>query len=516
MSHHIRFTLKRLILLLFILSSYGHAENGEDMVLEKLKDRVEYQMAGENLTEARRLVDSVLPLIQERKNKIDFLIISSKIYSLQSEAKKGITHAELGLKLATREGDLRSQARLYGILGSHCRWISLYDRAKGYINKGLLIVERIDDLEFKNRYKANVYHELAEIAVQEMKYNEVLEYLEKSLYYYRLERDVEFSLFGISQILALKGQAYVNMDQGEKGLEFLNDAWEIVIQTGLEDNLFGEFVRQVKGEAFLKLNQLDSAEIYLNKVADWSVDNPENLVTLYNYKAFRDFYKQKGDASNFYLYDKKLSNLAEIFKQKYSIALNQFVISDDFDEVMNESRGNGYFVTSLMLGILVMAGLGALWYFSSRNKKQPERVMSNNKKVEVHEIMVDSEVNAPRTLSFSEKTAQEIKIKIEKFVEDKEFLDQDMTFSKMTGMINTNTKYLNCFLREYFHTDFTSYINDLRIKYIMDRLEKEPEIRAYKLTYLAKMCGYSSYSAFAVNFKRVTEQTPSEYLNAMS
>ncbi|WP_435522310.1 helix-turn-helix domain-containing protein [Chryseobacterium indoltheticum] len=73
--------------------------------------------------------------------------------------------------------------------------------------------------------------------------------------------------------------------------------------------------------------------------------------------------------------------------------------------------------------------------------------------------------------------------------------------------MDTNTKYINYVLKEHRGKTFSEYINDLRIKYILEYLHNNPESLKYKLTHLSELAGFSSHSYFTKVFTKKTKIT---------
>lgn len=87
-----------------------------------------------------------------------------------------------------------------------------------------------------------------------------------------------------------------------------------------------------------------------------------------------------------------------------------------------------------------------------------------------------------------------------------------MSLSFLAGELNTNTKYLSYVINQHKSADFKTYINRLRINYIVDKLINDEKYRQYKISILADECGFSSHSKFAAVFKAVTDYSPSAYI----
>ncbi|MDH0675412.1 AraC family transcriptional regulator, partial [Empedobacter sp. GD03861] len=60
--------------------------------------------------------------------------------------------------------------------------------------------------------------------------------------------------------------------------------------------------------------------------------------------------------------------------------------------------------------------------------------------------------------------------------------------------------------------NYNTYINELRIDYICKKIATDPKFRKYKITYLAEVCGFSSYNTFTTIFKNTTGMSPSSFL----
>ncbi len=95
------------------------------------------------------------------------------------------------------------------------------------------------------------------------------------------------------------------------------------------------------------------------------------------------------------------------------------------------------------------------------------------------------------------------------------FNNKNMSLPFLAGELNTNTKYLSYVINQHKSSDFKSYINRLRINYIVDKLVNDEKYRHYKISILADECGFSSHSKFAAVFKIVTDYSPSAYIKLL-
>lgn len=92
---------------------------------------------------------------------------------------------------------------------------------------------------------------------------------------------------------------------------------------------------------------------------------------------------------------------------------------------------------------------------------------------------------------------------------------KNMSLPFLAGTLNTNTKYLSFVINRYKSVDFKTYINRLRIEYIVGKLSEDEKYRQYKISILAEECGFSSHSKFAAIFKATTGYSPSSYIKLL-
>jgi len=100
-----------------------------------------------------------------------------------------------------------------------------------------------------------------------------------------------------------------------------------------------------------------------------------------------------------------------------------------------------------------------------------------------------------------------------KFVMDqrKLFLQPDLTIEKLAIEIKTNKSYISQVINETENQNFSSFLNDYRIREAR-RLLIDPEHRNLTIETIARMVGFNSKSAFNNAFKKFTGLTPSFFI----
>ena len=112
-----------------------------------------------------------------------------------------------------------------------------------------------------------------------------------------------------------------------------------------------------------------------------------------------------------------------------------------------------------------------------------------------------------------EKTEQIILEKLITFERGTDFTKKSLTLQSMAKELDTNTRYLSEIVNKHKQKNFNSYINELRVNFIIEKLRTEPAFLNYKISYLAEESGFSSHTSFSTVFKTVTGISPKEFIS---
>src|SRR5690606_332437 len=83
-----------------------------------------------------------------------------------------------------------------------------------------------------------------------------------------------------------------------------------------------------------------------------------------------------------------------------------------------------------------------------------------------------------------EETELQLLHKLDRFEAGKKFTNPDMSIALLAAQFDTNTKYLSEVINRQKGKNFNSYINELRINYIIEKLRTESVYFNYKVSYL--------------------------------
>ena len=98
---------------------------------------------------------------------------------------------------------------------------------------------------------------------------------------------------------------------------------------------------------------------------------------------------------------------------------------------------------------------------------------------------------------------------MEKF---KPYLQKKLTLKQLADQLNINSHQLSYLLNLHFNENFNSFINRLRINYILAQFSIHNNLQQYSIDGLGRQAGFSSKTTFFTEFKKRMGATPYSYL----
>ena len=115
--------------------------------------------------------------------------------------------------------------------------------------------------------------------------------------------------------------------------------------------------------------------------------------------------------------------------------------------------------------------------------------------------------------SLSTKQIKEIKEQITNLMEkDKLYEDPALSIQKIAETLNVPRQYISEVLNSYMNISFQDFINQYRVEAFVHCLQHK-EFENYTFLGLAKNVGFNSKTSFNTAFKKLKNETPSEYKN---
>ena len=135
-------------------------------------------------------------------------------------------------------------------------------------------------------------------------------------------------------------------------------------------------------------------------------------------------------------------------------------------------------------------------------KAKPKAVYSRN-------------VANPVPLDIRPEVVNGILDKMEKFEQEHGYLEKGLKQEKLAIIFESNPKYISKVINHHRNKRSNEYINDLRIDYILERLENERMYKLYDIQSLGEEAGFSTTQHFTRAFLARTGMTVSFFLKKL-
>ena len=241
---------------------------------------------------------------------------------------------------------------------------------------------------------------------------------------------------------------------------------------------------------------------------------------LENYELIIRYYKSQNNLKAQLHYIEKLLKANHILDTKYEYLSGRIRKEYDTKEIISERNNIKILLDRRKYNDFIFIAVITFLFFSIlflvyrhiRNKKIYRQ--------KFEELMEKSEtttkVEAKNTTNgiegINQDTVASVLKQLERFEKDKKFLEKDLTAAKLTAAFDSNAKYLSKIIYHYRGKNFTKYINDLKIDYIISLIKEDKRIRNYTNMALAEEAGFSSTQRFTTAFFSKTRMPTSYFI----
>lgn len=172
--------------------------------------------------------------------------------------------------------------------------------------------------------------------------------------------------------------------------------------------------------------------------------------------------------------------------------------SDYAQQIENQKRFWNYLFFALFI-FFVLIIIGFFIFFRLKFKNSVE-------------IKQETEL---KIFNIPDKTEKELLLKLNLFELSGKYTKKNISLKTLSQQLETNPRYLSEVINKHKNTNFNTYINELRIDYIIKKLKEDSDYRKYKVSYLAEESGFSSHSLFTTVFKNKLGVAPIDYIQKL-
>lgn len=235
-------------------------------------------------------------------------------------------------------------------------------------------------------------------------------------------------------------------------------------------------------------------------------DLMKNYLVINNNKNY-DFYRKKNTEISKSLDENKKEARRELIQLNTEFGLKQS------SRITQEKRFQFFYTVGILLLLLLSATFLYVKELQKAKALAKQIKFFRSIHIPLHKnVEIKEKDLSKKPLLIPKEKEKEILDKLNQFEESKKYLDNKMSLATLAAQLDTNTKYLSEIINKYKDKNFNSYINALRIKYVIHLLSTDRSYHQYKISYIAEICGFTTHSAFTNIFKSVTGLSPNEYI----
>ncbi|WP_281228082.1 AraC family transcriptional regulator [Flavobacterium aquiphilum] len=228
-----------------------------------------------------------------------------------------------------------------------------------------------------------------------------------------------------------------------------------------------------------------------------------------NYEMIIDYYKGKSDNDSVLLYmtklleaDKIIETNSKYLSTKITKEYDTVKLIDETKKIKDEAKNEKAMKIGLFVIVLFLLPASIYLLYKNRKLTNSKRHFELFKKNDPKEdTLGSSKIQRP---NIPQELEEELLTKLVKFETNLGFLKKDLKIEKLATSFNTNYKYLSQIINFHKGLSYPDYMSDLRISYIIKKLEEDPKLRKYSNNALAEESGFKNAPSFANAFKNKT------------
>ncbi|KIA88773.1 helix-turn-helix domain-containing protein [Kaistella jeonii] len=515
------------IVFFFAILSYAVSFSQDLQAFNKIYYKTYVETSQTDFKAATKVADSLYaisetPLLQARS-----LMLSASLYKQSGEVKKSVDYALRAGEIIQQTDNYNWQAKVYGFLATEYRRLKLYDSSKLYLEKAFAVSKNIEDPKSSNNVKGLMQQERAYYEIEKKNYKKAIVEINTSQEFFKLSgANLDFFTANNEQLLGL---SYYHLKDPKQALKHYNSA------LSFSKNDAGGFlvglIYNGFAEVYLDEKDLKNAKKYLDLAEN--ISKKSSYLELKNeiYTTSQRYYAATNDLENLVSVKKQQDSVVEKLATESTAFIDQSFTSMQKDNKRVEEKSSNKNVILALGGLFII--LGGIYFLIYRRKHkrnlehfreilkniEEKAALSKQRNFDLTEIdqenskVEDIQSQKPESsVSMTAETEQKILLKLKEFEESELFTENTVSLATLATYCESNSKYLSYIINSYKKQDFNNYINELRITYIVKKLQNFPLYRKYKIAVLSEEAGFSSQNKFATIFKKVTTISPSVFI----
>lgn len=469
-----------------------------------------------NPDEAIKIAEHILKTNHKFQDKAIANLLLSKSYFIKGNYNKVLDYAFDDINQIE---SIKTETRIenYLIKAKLLRKLYLDKQSQGYLNNASALnsnlkgpkkdsLQILIDFEHVNMLldRLNTEDAVAEINHTKIRYKDFL----------------KKSTEGKKQLFLAEERAFNNLSKYDSAFVYINKTLALIDSLQVNNLYDKAIIYKELGYLHIQNKELEKSEESLFIALRFAqiLDNPFLLEQINRDLAIT--YLASNQNSKHQVYNDEfliLNNKIDVIEQESVNSVYNLIANHEEGLIKKEELKTKNLLLILLAVIIFITTIGLFIILKSENKKKRLKEIINYLEISRTNFIKPKVIQKPSTkrIAIPEETEQNLLIKLKKFENSHKFLNKDMSLAVLSGQFETNTKYLSEIINKHYNDNFNTFINKLRINYIIKKLKSDPNYINYKISFLAEECGFSAHSSFATVFKSIIGMSPATFINLL-
>jgi len=446
-------------------------------------------------------------------------------YYFSWKNEKAIEAYYNALTIAKKNKSIDQELIAYSGLIAFLPFIHKEDKAVDFSVYALSLIDKASFKGEKNHVR--VLTTICDAYMAQENYEAMFPHIEKGI---ALAKKLHFQE-GLVDLYIKKGKFYRHQKKWELAFECLYKA-ETIIK---ENNIANPFFPTVNTNyaialCLYDLQKYDEAIQYLlNSIAFIKDEDLEkdNVINTYNLLAQCHSKKENYKEATSLL--TKVIEIKNTASRKKDIATNKFHDEDSekflvqIVALQNQEKEDKQTINYMLWGIIIATSAFLLTLIVYIKKQKTNRVTFETLLEKISILEEEEKVTLQKkskkeikNIPVDDTTLKAIIGRLNKLEDQEFFLKSSCNLTSVAKKTKTNVTYLSQIINTEKGKNFSDYINDLRIEYVLKRLKNDKKFRSFSIKGIATEIGYKTDDSFVKHFKNKTGLNPSYYIKELN
>lgn len=294
----------------------------------------------------------------------------------------------------------------------------------------------------------------------------------------------------------------------------IEDENYITLSTAYQNIAYSYYKINNKAKAIIYYQKIDS--LFLSTKNYYESQKPAYKYLISHYKEKNNYKKQLEYINKYIRVDSVLNARSKSISKNLTENYDIPNLLAEKKRIENRLKGDLSTTKKWILAIGTLAFLLLLFLIhQTRKRKLYKQRFQELMSSPIKEIITKEKIIAKKEQSIPKETLENILTLLEQFETNHQYISHKITLSILAKTFETNSKYLSQVINQHKGKSFNNYVNQLRIKYTIEKLKTDSTFRKYSIKAIAYEVGFNTTESFSKAFYKNTGIKPSFFIKEL-